>query len=98
MIKKHSVPKDRSVKVTFSLDENDARLPASVLGDFNGWDAAAHPLKKRNNGTWSVVVTLGQGKVFRFRYRTKAGAWFNDDEADGYEPTGVGSQNCLVKT
>ena len=50
-----------TVKVTFALPIVDADLPTSVVGDFNGWDPLAHPLKKRSNGTRSVTVEVPAG-------------------------------------
>ncbi len=98
MIKRKSVKKDKTVKVTFVVAGDDSHLPASVVGDFNEWDPAAHPLKKRSNGTHSATVTLPKAEKFYFRYRSDDGLWFNEDEADGVEMSGVGSQNCVLKT
>ncbi len=33
----------------------------SVIGDFNGWDAAASPLECGDDGTWRAGVELGEG-------------------------------------
>ncbi len=30
-----------------------------LIGDFNGWDRAAHPLKKLDNGSWEVFIEGG---------------------------------------
>ncbi len=98
MIKKQQVKKDKTVKVTFVIAGDDVRLPAAVLGDFNEWDPVAHPFKKRSNGTQSVTAVLPQGKKYCFRYRSADGLWFNEDEADGFEMSDVGSENCFLKT
>lgn len=98
MIKKKSIKKDNAVKVTFVVNGDDSRLPASVLGDFNEWDPAVHPLKKRSNGTYSVTVTLPKAEKFRFRYRSDDGLWFDELDADGFEISDVDSENCLLDT
>ena len=98
MIKKISVKKDKTVKVTFVIAGDNARLPASVLGDFNEWDPAAHPMRKRNNGTYSVTLTLPMAEKFCFRYRSNDGFWFNEAEADGFETNDLGSENCVLET
>ena len=67
------------VKVTFALPLTDVPDPVSVVGDFNGWDPFAHPLKKRSNGTRSVSVELPTGE-YRFKYCTADGEWFCDPQ------------------
>jgi len=53
----------------------------AVIGDFNGWDGAAHPLAPRgSSGIWEGVVpgaTDGQ----RYKYRIRNGSW-EQDKAD----------------
>lgn len=70
---------DTTAKVTFALPTAEVTGNVSVLGDFNGWDASAHPLKKRSNGTRSVTVELPNGE-YRFKYCTEAGEWFCDPQ------------------
>ncbi len=85
------------VKVTFVLPYEEGQPAVSVVGDFNNWDASATKLVKRRNGTCSVSVTLDAGKSYRFRYYSADGAWSNDSEADGFEASEHGSENCLLK-
>jgi 1,4-alpha-glucan branching enzyme len=58
MIKRKGRRNSDEVRVTFALPANDPYAKAAVVGEFNKWDRAAHPLKKRSNGTSSVAVTL----------------------------------------
>jgi len=97
MLKRRLVRGSDEVKVSFVLDQKDTRLPASVVGDFNGWSPGVDLFVKRSNGTASAVVALQQGHTYRFRYRSGAGEWFNDEAADGYEPNAHGSTDCIVK-
>lgn len=81
------------IKLTFSLDLDK---PVSVVGDFNGWDPAAHPLKPRTNGKRSAVVTLPAGTRHAFRYLADGGHFFDDPEADGYEDNGYGGTHGVI--
>jgi 1,4-alpha-glucan branching enzyme len=70
------------VKVTFALPAAAFDQPVSVLGDFNGWDPMANPLKKRRNGTLSTTVEVAPGQALRFKYLTGDGTWFCDPDTD----------------
>jgi 1,4-alpha-glucan branching enzyme len=82
------------IKLTFSLDLD---RPVSVVGDFNQWDPAAHPLKPRTNGKRSAVVTLPPGTRYVFRYLADGGHFFDDPEADGYEDNGYGGTHGVIE-
>jgi 1,4-alpha-glucan branching enzyme len=69
-----------ATKFTFSLPAHQCDQPVSVVGDFNGWDPYAHPLKKRSNGTRSVSVELPPGH-YRFKYLAADGSWLVDPDA-----------------
>jgi 1,4-alpha-glucan branching enzyme len=73
--------------VTFALDDTIAGT-VSVVGDFNDWTPGAHVLRKRSNGTRSVVVTLPAGQPTRFRYLADGGHWFDDPQADSHDQEG----------
>jgi hypothetical protein len=81
------------VKLTFSLDLD---RPVSVVGDFNGWDPDAHPLKPRTNGRRSTAVTLPPGSRHAFRYLADGGHFFDDPEADGFEDNGYGGTHGVL--
>jgi 1,4-alpha-glucan branching enzyme len=81
------------VKLTFSLDLD---RPVSVVGDFNGWDPDAHPLKPRTNGRRSAAVTLPPGSRHAFRYLADGGHFFDDPEADGFEDNGYGGTHGVL--
>jgi 1,4-alpha-glucan branching enzyme len=94
---KRSKGKD-GVKLTFSLSLADTPQPVSVLGDFNGWDPHAHPLKKRANGTRSATVVVAPSSSYTFKYLADGGTWFNDIEADGHVANEYGEVNSVVET
>ncbi len=95
MIKRANEGEDK-VKVTFVLPYEEGQPAVSVVGDFNNWDASATRLVKRRNGTCSVSVTLDAGQSYRFRYYGADGVWSNESEADGFEVSEHGSENCLL--
>ncbi len=98
MIRKRKVNAGSHVKVTFFLPENHRPGNVSVVGDFNDWAPKATRLVRRANRTRSATVTLESGRRYAFRYLADDGHWFNDNQADGWEPSGYGSDNCLLQT
>ena len=85
-----------TVKVTLALPQCESLGAVSVLGDFNEWNEWSHPLKKRSNGTRSVVVEIPVGRAYHFKYLAEDGTWFNDDEADTFEPNEYGEVNSVL--
>jgi 1,4-alpha-glucan branching enzyme len=74
------------VKISFALPEDHPHAAhAYVAGTFNDWDPKADRLIRRNNQTYSAVVTLDKGARYEYRYVTEDGDWFNVDDADEYE-------------
>lgn len=96
MIKREVLKKENKVKVTFIQPFAASNSPISVVGDFNGWNPKANKLVKRSNGTASASITLDPGQTVRFRYVREDGVWFNDAEADSYEPSEHGTENCVI--
>ena len=58
----------------------------SVIGDFNQWDAGAHPLKLReSSGLWEGVVNeAGEGSFYKFHIASK----INGYKVDKVDPFG----------
>jgi hypothetical protein len=83
------------VKVTFTVPTDEPEAAITVVGDFNGWEAQATPLKRRGQSR-TASITLDAGRRYAFRYRRADGAWFNDDAADDYEPNEYGGYNCII--
>jgi hypothetical protein len=87
------VLKRKATSVTFVLPADVG--PVSVIGEFNGWDPHAHPLRKRWNGTRSVSVELEPG-AHPFRYLADGGVFFDEPEADAVEPNGYGDTHSVL--
>ena len=82
------------IRVTFTLTSD---VPVSVVGDFNGWDPLAHPLKPRANGTRSVAVVFAPGTRATFRYLEDGGRFFDDPDADALEDNGRGATHGVLE-
>ncbi len=74
-------------QVTFVLPEDTPDGPVSVVGDFNHWNPAAHPLESRGDGTRTATVSLPRHSAHSFRYLAAGGYWFDDSEADSHDGT-----------
>ena len=88
-------PKKKSNKqrVTFSLSEPNAN-EVSLGGDFNNWDAIAHPMKKDANGVWKKPLVLPPA---RYEYKFLVdGRWRNDPKNDKTCPNCFGTQNNVI--
>ena len=81
MIKTAKPARNGTVRVTFALPHDAPCGAVSVVGDFNGWDPFAHPLRRRANGTRSASVTVKKGRTLHFRYLAEGGIWFDDVSA-----------------
>ena len=75
-------------KVRFTIAAGDLHgaSQASVVGEFNGWDPKATPMKPQKDGSLSAVLEIPSGREYRFRYYfTDKHRWMNEPHADGYE-------------
>ena len=81
-------------KVTFKLPKKAAKAVNSVhvVGDFNGQNELATPMKRLKNGDYTATVDLELYREYEFRYLKDEKEWENDWEADKYSPSPFG--NC----
>lgn len=94
MLKRRSVRNRDQVKISFALPEDHPHAAdAYVAGSFNDWNPKADRLIRRNNETYSAVLTLDQGERYAYRYVSGDGQWFDVGDADAYE-----DQNGIVVT
>ncbi|MBZ0291486.1 MAG: isoamylase early set domain-containing protein [Anaerolineae bacterium] len=85
-------------RVTFKMPDVEGCDCLYVVGDFNDWDEAAHPMAQAKDGSWSLSVDLEAGQSYEYRYRTDDGRWLNDPDADGSAPNAFGADNSVVQT
>ena len=95
MIGTEPLPDTEQLKVTFAIPADAVDGLVSVVGDFNGWDPTADPLR-RCEGWLKASVVLEPGHRHRFRYLAEGGRWFNDPEVGVYEPNGMGDDDSLL--
>jgi 1,4-alpha-glucan branching enzyme len=79
LIKMAKPDRNDVVRVTFVLPADEPPGAVSVVGDFNDWDPLVHPLRRRGNGTRSVMVKVPASSTLRFRYLAEGGIWFDDE-------------------
>jgi 1,4-alpha-glucan branching enzyme len=83
------------VRVTFSIPIAWLDRKVAVVGDFNGWDPTATPMRKRGD-LRTATVTLQAGRRYRFRYLDVLGRWHDDPAADDVVAGGLGSTDCVI--
>lgn len=87
-------------KATFTLPplRHNGSDKVSLIGDFNGWDADAMPMKHRKDGSWSLEVELEPGHEYQFLYQLGGERYANDDAADAYIPNPFGTgENSVIR-
>ncbi|MBI5878673.1 MAG: isoamylase early set domain-containing protein [Chloroflexi bacterium] len=97
MIHKKPLP-DGRVAVTFEMPASIWADTIHVVGDFNGWDHTAHPLKQRHDGVWQTTLVLDAGRDYQYRYLINGSDWQNDWQADRYTPNPYNAENSVVRT
>ena len=97
MITKKPAASGKSTSVTFTLPAESASESACVVGSFNDWDAAKHPMKKdAKKGVWTKSLSLKPGR-YEFRYLVDGERWLNDETADGTAESPFFSENSVVE-
>ncbi len=97
MIKKIYSETDPSWLVTFELPPDVNAQTACLCGEFNEWEQSAHPMKRREDGSFTLTLSLQPGHQYRFRYLLDGERWENDWAADAYEPNPFGSEDSVVQ-
>ena len=93
MSKKKQQTKAEKRRITFKLEASEAQ-EAILAGDFNGWDAKKHMMKRDNRGSWSKIVTLSPG---RHEYKFLVdGEWQNDPGNDQVVTNSFGTLNNFL--
>lgn len=69
----------------------------SLVGEFNGWDASATPMRhsERGDGTWSVSVPLGEGRHV-YAFVIDDSTWVPDPQAPLAPERWFGERNSVV--
>ncbi len=99
MITQRRLPGCNRVRVTFELPESTWADSVHLVGDFNGWNQASHPLiQDQHNPNWHISLELEANREYEFRYLLDGTQWVNDYHAHGYAPNAYGGDNSVVST
>ena len=97
-------PIQNGASVTFVYEQElGINEPLSVAGDFNGWDADAHPLERIVDGFWVFSTTLdfsdpGAYDRYKFVGEDNGGAriWFADPAARRFQYDSYGEYSLVA--
>lgn len=97
-IKKQYLKLRQVCKVTFRLPKEAAPETQSVtiVGEFNNWSTTETPMKKTENGDFTITLELPCNREYRFRYLINGTRWENDWCADKYVPNSYGCDDSVV--
>lgn len=86
-----------ATKVTFRYQPVIGGVNAvSVAGSFNGWNAAANPLKDDDkDGIWSAELDLPAGRI-EYKFVVNGDQWFTDENAAETSDDGFGGKNSIL--
>ncbi len=83
------------VQVQFVLDTRSAQRVA-VVGDFNAWDATAHPLVRDSvSGVWSAVVPVTPGR-HAYAFLVDDRVWTLDPRAPKTRDADYGTEQSVL--
>ena len=85
-----------TARVTFTVDPRAGARTAAVCGEWNDWSASADVMHRDAEGGFSLTVSLGTGRAYRFRYLLDGQRWDNDWAADAYVRNGFGGDDSVV--
>ncbi len=99
-IKKQFLKSKPVCKVTFKVSADDAKGASQVqiLGDFNGWDKSAAPMKVLKTGGFSQMIELESGKEYQCRYLFDGTIWANEADADAKVSNEFDEMNDVIST
>ena len=97
MLKKTYSKSGQVCRATFKLPADVSAQNAALLGEFNEWNPATHPMKKLKDGSFSITISLKPDQTYRFRYLLDGKKWENDWSADAYIPNEFGTEDSLIE-
>jgi 1,4-alpha-glucan branching enzyme len=67
------------------------------VGEFNGWNIYATPMKRLKSGDFTLTMNLDINKEYQYRYLIDEMIWENDWQADKYVLSPYGDcENSVV--
>ncbi|NLI46441.1 MAG: tetratricopeptide repeat protein [Acidobacteria bacterium] len=102
MIEMGAASASDQVVVDFRLKLPDDVCTVHLLGDFNGWDPAAHPLEQHaargDSRTWATSLELPRNKIFQFCYELDGARRIPDPDVTRRVPGPCGEPLSLLDT
>lgn len=98
MIKKAPIKGSDKVAVTFETTIRPEARSIALVGDFNGWDPSAHPMKQRKDGGWFITLRLPKKRDWQYRFVVDGSDWVTDHENEATAPNPFGGVNAVVLT
>lgn len=86
----------KNATVVFELGAGERDHAVSVVGDFNGWDPFATPMKRKRDGSKRAKLKIPVGASYQFKYLTDDGTWFCDPDTES-ELNGDGDLNSVLR-
>lgn len=100
-LKKKYLKSKPRCKVTFAVSKEQVRDAGKVclVGEFNGWNPSATPLRRLKDGSFTRTLDLENGHEYQFRYLIDGEIWISDPEADRFAFSPFGDcENSVVTT
>lgn len=82
------------VRVHLTLEAPQA-VQVSVVGDWNGWNPKAQPMK-RQDGKWEIVLELERGRAYQYQFLVNGREWIPDPNNLVKVDNGFGGKNSLI--
>jgi Carbohydrate-binding module 48 (Isoamylase N-terminal domain) len=86
---------DTSVRVVKFVIAAPQANRVSIVGDFNGWNAAAAPAVREKDGSWTMFVPLRPGR-YVYSFVLDGEHFVNDPAAPIAPDDGYGQKNSVV--
>jgi 1,4-alpha-glucan branching enzyme len=87
----------RTVIVEFRVEMPEVQS-VHLVGDFNGWDTAAHPLSDPDgDGIWVTRVRLLPGSEYRYQFHVDGSRWMADPASDFQIEDGYGGKTSVLQ-
>ncbi len=82
--------------VTFTIAPTVKASRAALAGDFNQWSAAAAPMRRGDDGSWSASVELAEGR-HAYKFVLDGDRWIADPRNPDGVPDGHEGRNSVLR-
>lgn len=85
-----------SFQCTFRFQGGAKAESVALVGEFNGWDGRATPLRRSRRGVWSVAITLPPG-VYAYKFLLNGSDWIADPANSESVSDGYSGRNSILR-